>query len=101
LNLAHHREGPIVLADFDNQTGETAFDDTQAGAGRGTGAIAVSKRFPEERVRETLHYMNCSPDERVTNAVAREICQRDGIKAMFTGTSASLGSHYVITRRRR
>jgi eukaryotic-like serine/threonine-protein kinase len=57
--------------------------------------------FPDERVRETLHYMNCSPDERVTNAVAREICQRDGIKAMFTGSSASLGSHYIITRRRR
>ncbi len=57
--------------------------------------------FPDERVRETLHYMNRSPDECVTNAVAREICQRDGIKAMLTGSIASLGSHYVITRRRR
>jgi tetratricopeptide (TPR) repeat protein len=36
-------------------------------------------------------------DERITNDVAREICQRQGIKAMLTGTIASLGDHYVVT----
>ncbi len=41
--------------------------------------------------------MGRSADERVTNDVAREICQREGIKAMLTGTIASLGSHYVVT----
>jgi len=53
--------------------------------------------FSDERVRETLRYMGRSPDERVTNQVAREICERQGIKAMLTGSIASLGSHYVIT----
>ena len=41
--------------------------------------------------------MGKPPDERLTNEVAREICQRQGIKAMLTGNIASLGNHYVIT----
>jgi len=53
--------------------------------------------FPEERVRETLRFMGRSPDDRITRDVGREICERQGIKAMLTGSIASLGSHYVIT----
>jgi tetratricopeptide (TPR) repeat protein len=41
--------------------------------------------------------MGRSPDERVSNDVAREICLRAGVKAMLTGSISSLGSHYVIT----
>jgi tetratricopeptide (TPR) repeat protein len=41
--------------------------------------------------------MGRSPDERVSNDVAREICLRTGVKAMLTGSISSLGSHYVIT----
>ena len=41
--------------------------------------------------------MGRSGDERITNDVGREICERQGIKAMLTGTIASLGDHYVIT----
>jgi len=40
--------------------------------------------------------MGRPPDERVTSDVAREICVRDGVKAMLTGSISSLGSHYVI-----
>jgi eukaryotic-like serine/threonine-protein kinase len=35
--------------------------------------------------------------ERITSDVAKEICLREGVKAMLTGSIASLGSHYVIT----
>src|ERR1044071_9554950 len=49
------------------------------------------------RSRETLRFMGRSPDERITRDVGREICERQGIKAMLTGTIASLGIHYVIT----
>jgi Flp pilus assembly protein TadD len=41
--------------------------------------------------------MSRSPDERVTKDVAREICERQGIKAMLSGSIAPLGSHYVIS----
>ena len=33
----------------------------------------------------------------MTTDVAHEICLREGIKAMLTGSISSLGNHYVIT----
>ena len=35
-------------------------------------------------------------DEAVTDSVAREICQRGGIKALLSGSITSLGKNYVI-----
>src|SRR5262245_34714192 len=87
----------ILLAEFTNTTGEPVFDETLKKA------LAVHldqspflNVVPDERVRETLRYMGRTPDERVASSVAREVCQRDGIKAMLAGSIASLGSHYAI-----
>jgi eukaryotic-like serine/threonine-protein kinase len=87
----------VLITDFDNTTGDTVFD----GALKQALAVQLEQSpflniFPEERIRETLRYMDRSPDERVTREIAREICQRQGIKAMITGSISSLGSHYVI-----
>jgi eukaryotic-like serine/threonine-protein kinase len=41
--------------------------------------------------------MGKPPSERITSDVGREICQRQGVKAMLTGSIANLGAHYVIT----
>jgi serine/threonine protein kinase/Tfp pilus assembly protein PilF len=88
----------ILLADFTNTTGENVFDGTlkQALAVQ-LGQTPFLNIFPEERVRETLRFMSHSPDDRITRDIGREICQRQGIKAMLTGSIVSLGSHYVIT----
>lgn len=88
----------ILLADIVNTTGDPVFDGTlkQALAVQ-LGQSPFLNIFPEDRVRETLRYMGRSPDERVTKEIGREICQREGIKALLTGSIASLGSHYVIT----
>ncbi len=87
----------ILLTDFTNTTGEAVFDQTLKQA------LAVQLEqspylniFPEARVRESLRFMGRSPDERVTTTVAHEICQREGIKAMLTGSIASLGKNYAI-----
>ena len=88
----------ILPADFVNTTGDAVFDGTlkQALAVQ-LGQSPFLNIFPEERVRETLRYMNRSPDERVTREVAREICQRQGIKAMLLGSISNLGGRYVIS----
>ena len=88
----------VLLTDFVNTTGEPVFDGTlkQALAVH-LGQTPFLNLFPEERVRETLRFMGRSPDDRITRDVGREICERQGIKAMLTGSIASLGSHYVIT----
>src|SRR5258708_2868079 len=88
----------VLLADFVNTTGDGVFDGTLKQA------LAVQLEqspylniFPESRIHEALRFMGRSPDERVTSAVAREICLRENVKAMLTGSISSLGSHYVIT----
>src|SRR6266576_1598719 len=88
----------VLLADFVNTTGEPVFDGTlkQALAVQ-LGQSPFLNIYPEERVREALRFMGRSPDDRVTRDVAREIGQRQGLKAMLSGSIASLGSHYVIT----
>ncbi|MGH9847174.1 MAG: protein kinase domain-containing protein, partial [Blastocatellia bacterium] len=88
----------ILLADFDNRTGEAVFDGTlkQALAVQ-LGQTPFLNIFPEERVRETLRLMNRPPDSPVTREAAREICQRQGLKALLIGSIAKLGSNYVIT----
>jgi eukaryotic-like serine/threonine-protein kinase len=87
----------IVLADFENTTGEPVFDGALAVA------LAVSleqspfiKVFPADRARDTLRLMQRSPDERITRPIAREIAQREQLKALIAGSIASLGTHYVI-----
>jgi eukaryotic-like serine/threonine-protein kinase len=88
----------VLLADFINTTGEPVFDGTlkQALAVQ-LGQSPFLNIFPDERVHDALKYMGRSPDERVTKDVAREICERQGLKAMLVGSISSLGSHYVIT----
>ena len=88
----------IVLADFVNTTGDPVFDGTlrQALAAQ-LGQSPFLDIFPEDRVRETLKFMDRSPDERVTREVAKEICERQGFKAMLLGSISALGNHYVVS----
>jgi serine/threonine protein kinase/tetratricopeptide (TPR) repeat protein len=88
----------ILLADFANTTGDSVFDGTlkQALAVQ-LGQSPFLNIFSEDRVRGALKFMGRSADERVTRDVGREICQRQGLKAMLVGSIASLGNHYVIT----
>jgi tetratricopeptide (TPR) repeat protein len=52
--------------------------------------------FSEDRVRDTLKFMGASQDTRVTRDVAKDICAREGIKAMLLGTISSVGAHYSV-----
>ena len=88
----------ILVADFVNTTGERVFDGTLKKA------LAVDLEqspylnvISEQKVRQTLRLMGRPQDDRVTSEIGREICQRDGIKALLGGAIASLGSQYVIT----
>ena len=88
----------IVLADFENTTGDPVFD----GALKVAFAVALEqspflKVFPDDQARETLRLMQRTPDERVTRAIAREIARREQLKALLAGSIASLGRNYVLS----
>jgi len=88
----------ILLTDWVNTTGDAVFDGTlkQALAVQ-LGQSPFLNIFGDDRVREALRFMGRSPDERVTRDIGREICQRQGLKALLAGSISGLGSHYVIT----
>lgn len=87
----------ILLADFDNSTGDPVFDDTLKQA------LAVQLQqspflslVADQRARETLQLMERAPNERITGAVAQEVCQRQGASVVLQGAIRSMGSHYVL-----
>jgi eukaryotic-like serine/threonine-protein kinase len=88
----------ILVADFVNSTGDQVFDVTLKQA------LSAQLRqspfldiFSDDRVHDALKFMNRSPGERVTREIAREICERNGIKAMLVGSISTMGSNYMIT----
>ena len=88
----------ILVTDFVNTTADPVFDGTLKKAiSVDLGQSPYLNVFPEQKARQTLQFMGRSPDDRITNDIGREICQRDGIKAMLNGSIANLGSQYVIT----
>jgi tetratricopeptide (TPR) repeat protein/predicted Ser/Thr protein kinase len=87
----------IVLADFTNRTEDPVFDDTLKQAlAVDLGQSPFLNILSEDKVRQTLQQMTRSPTERLTQDLAREVCQRAGSKAYLAGSIAALGTQYVI-----
>jgi eukaryotic-like serine/threonine-protein kinase len=88
----------ILIADFVNTTADPVFDGTLKKAlAVDLGQSPYLNVFPDQKIRQTLQFMGRSPGDRITTDVGREICQRDGIKAMLNGNIDSIGGQYVIT----
>jgi serine/threonine protein kinase/tetratricopeptide (TPR) repeat protein len=88
----------ILVTDFVNTTGDPVFDGTLKKA------LTVDLQqspflnvVPDQQVQKTLKYMGKGPNEPISSDIGREICQRDGIKAMLTGSIALVGNQYLIT----
>lgn len=53
--------------------------------------------YGDGRVREGLRLMERNADERLTPALARDLCRRQGLKATINGAIAPLGTRYVVS----
>jgi eukaryotic-like serine/threonine-protein kinase len=88
----------ILIADFVNTTTDPVFDDTLKKAlAVDLGQSPYLNVFPEQKIRQTLQFMGRNPGDRITADVGREICVRDGVKAMLSGSIDSVGGQYAIT----
>ena len=87
----------VVLADFENKTGDAVFDDAlkQALAVQ-LGQSPFLNILSDRRVNETLGLMGRQPGTRITSEIARELCTRTGSKAIVLGSISNLGGQYVI-----
>jgi tetratricopeptide (TPR) repeat protein len=105
LVFVFRRSGPalsgnesVLITDFTNTTGDPVFDGTLRKAlAVDVGQSPYLSVVSDQKVQQTLKLMGQPPDARITADIGREICQREGVNAMLTGSIASLGSDYVIT----
>lgn len=87
-----------VIADLDNATGDADFDHTlnkvlQVDLQQSPYFSVVS----DGRARKTLALMGQPSEVRLTDQLAREVCQRLNGQIYFTPSVASLGGHYLLS----
>jgi hypothetical protein len=92
----------IVLADFDNKTGDAVFDDTlRQGLAVELQQSPFLNLIPDRRIRQTLALMGLPKEARLTSEIAQQVCERIASAAILEGSIASLGSQYVLGLRAR
>jgi DNA-binding winged helix-turn-helix (wHTH) protein/tetratricopeptide (TPR) repeat protein len=88
----------VLVTDFENQTGDPRFDEALRTAF--TVSLAQSRHanvFPRVRIGSVLQMMGKSGTERVTPEVGREICQRENIRGLITGSITRTGQEYALS----
>jgi tetratricopeptide (TPR) repeat protein len=95
-----HALGPsdtIVMGDLSNRVGDEVFDDTL----KLSLQVSLSQSpflniLSEDKVGQALQQMTRLPSERLTQALAREVCLRAGSKAYLSGSLVLVEGQYVI-----
>jgi tetratricopeptide (TPR) repeat protein len=88
----------VVLADFLDRTGDASLARTVTEALRVdlSQSRAIALMSPNA-VRDALERMRRNPDTVLTEGLAREIANREGLKAILTGEVSAAGGGYVLT----
>jgi eukaryotic-like serine/threonine-protein kinase len=90
----------IVLADFDNKTGDPVFDDTLR---QGLAVELQQSPFTvisDRTIQQTLALMG-QPKARLTSEIAQQVCERTNSAAVLEGSIARIGSQYLLGLRAR
>ena len=87
----------IVLANFENETGDPVFDQTlHQAVGVQLEQSALLTLLPDQSIQRILRFMGRPATTRLSADVAREICERSGSAAVLEGSIACLGTQYVL-----
>ncbi len=87
----------VVLADFENNTGETVFNDALREALLvGLAQSPLIQILPDRATAVVFRQMGHSLDDRITGLTALDLCRRVGSKATVQGSISSLGTTYLI-----
>src|SRR5262249_37747769 len=87
----------IVLAEFENKTGDPAFDQTlRQGLAVQLDQSPFLALVSDQRIQQALQLMTRPAETRLTPEAAREICERTSSAAVLDGSIAGLGSQYIL-----
>jgi len=95
--LPRTEKDSIVIDDFTNKTGDPVFDGTlRQGLAAQLGQTPFLNIVSDDQIATTLRLMEKPPDARLTQDVAREVCERANAGAVIDGSIAALGNQYAI-----
>ena len=87
----------IVLADFDNKTGDAVFDGTlRQGLSVQLEQSPFLSIISDGQVQRTLQMMGQPTEAKLTPTIALELCQRTGSAAVLDGSIAQIGNQYTL-----
>ncbi len=89
----------VLIASFENRTGEAVFDGTlEYALERELSNSQFVNVIPRERINDTLQLMKKPLDTSIDAAVGREVALRDGgIRALITGRVEKLDTTYLLS----
>jgi serine/threonine protein kinase/Flp pilus assembly protein TadD len=87
----------VILADFTNTTGDAMFDGTLR---QGLSAQLAQSPFlnivPDQQVASTMRLMGQPAGTRLSDALAKQVCQRTGAIAVLDPSIGQIGSQYNL-----
>lgn len=96
--LSLDSQDSVLIADFENQTGDPRFD-----TALGTAFVVSIEQsryanvFPRTRIDSTLTRMGRPAGERITPALGREISQRENVRGLLACSITRTGREYALT----
>jgi serine/threonine protein kinase len=92
----------IVLADFENNTGDPVFDDTlRQGLSVELEQSPFLRLLSNRKIQQTLPLMGQPKETRLTPEIAQQICERTASAAVLEGFITRVGSQYILGLRAR
>jgi serine/threonine protein kinase/tetratricopeptide (TPR) repeat protein len=96
--LAFQERDWIVVADFENRTGEGIFDKSLDTALRvSLEQSSYVNLFPRSRIEQTLKRMKRPDVSIIDETIAREIAQREGINIILVPSITGIAGSYMIS----
>jgi serine/threonine protein kinase len=87
----------LILADFDNTTGDPVFDDTlRQGLSVQLQQSPFLTLISDRQVQQQLVLMGQPREARLTSDLAQQVCERTASAAVLEGSIARVGSQYVV-----
>jgi serine/threonine protein kinase/tetratricopeptide (TPR) repeat protein len=87
----------VILADFTNTTGDPVFDGSlRQGLASQLAQSPFLNIVSDQQIAGTLRLMGQSAGARLTDELAKQVCQRDGSAAVLSGSIAQIGSQYNL-----
>jgi eukaryotic-like serine/threonine-protein kinase len=90
--LSFHSSDSVLIADFENQTGDPRFDNALGTAfGVSIAQSRYTNVYPRMQLDAALKRMGRQPGDRITASLGHEICQRESIRGLIVSSITRTG----------